>query len=343
MSSSSDPPRGFPPAPSRRFEPRPTSVAEAPAAEESETELSFDWRKNAVLFLLTLVSVFWAGRNWDPQQASWKFAVPLLAILITHEFGHYFAARIHRVPTSLPYFLPLPVLNPFGTLGAVILMPKRIRSARALLDIGAAGPLAGMIVAVPLMIWGLSMSRVEQLPVLSDDVFWTQEGQCLLYFALKALIFGHIPPGYDVILHPTAFAAWAGFFLTFLNLLPFGQLDGGHVAYALFGRKQNKLAAVMLFMPVAMLIYNFWRFALPAVKKAMSSGVSSLGTHDVLPLSSLPPWVMLLILMLVFRRLSGSDHPPVDDKHLSTSRQVIAAGTLALFIALFMPSPLVSF
>jgi len=157
------------------------------------------------------------------------------------------------------------------------------------------------------------------------------------------MIFGHIPPGHDVILHPTAFAAWAGFFLTFLNMLPFGQLDGGHVAYALFGRKQNKVAVAMIFMPLAMLVYNFWVFGLPTLKKTLLSGTSSLGKHDYLPLSSLMPWIVLLGLLLVFRRLAGSDHPPVDDEHLSTSRKFVAAATLLMFIALFMPSPMVTF
>ncbi len=138
----------------------------------NQTVARFDWRKNAVLFGLTVWSVFSTGRIYaisentagvaGPWYSGWTFAVPLLLILLAHEFGHYVAARVHRVPASLPYFLPLPVQvgSPFGTLGAIILMPGRIRSARALLDIGAAGPLAGMAVAVPTMVIGLKLSHV---------------------------------------------------------------------------------------------------------------------------------------------------------------------------------------
>src|SRR5690606_5249999 len=141
-------------------------------------------------------AVWWSG---------WPFAVPFLLILIFHEFGHWIAAQLHRVPASLPYFLPVPVVW-FGTMGAIITMPERIRSRSALLDIGAAGPLAGMMVAIPTMIIGLRMSEVA--PLGNDP--YIQEGQSLLYVAVKWLVLGPIPAGWDVHLHPTAFAAWGG-------------------------------------------------------------------------------------------------------------------------------------
>ncbi|HEX3597238.1 MAG TPA: site-2 protease family protein, partial [Polyangiaceae bacterium] len=201
---------------------------------------------NVVLFLVTVPCVFLAGAHMTMPQADllatllsgWTFAVPFLGILLFHEFGHYIAARLHRVEASLPYFLPLPVLSPFGTMGAVISMRGRIRSRDALLDIGASGPLAGLFVAIPVLAYGLSLSTVG--PIGAEH--YQQEGQSLLYVAMKRLILGPIPAGMDVNLHPTAFAGWGGLLITMLNLLPWGQLDGGHVAYALFGPRQHVYA-----------------------------------------------------------------------------------------------------
>ena len=192
-------------------------VAEAPY-EERESQIPvpiFNPRTNAILFVLTVLSVFYVGQGWTAKpdmgtwealQGAWVFAVPLLSILVAHEFGHYIAARIHRVPASLPYFIPFPILNPFGTMGAVIIMPRRIRSANALLDIGAAGPIAGMVVAIPVMLFGLSLSELGP----RSDTGYIQEGQSILYWALKAMVFGSIPADQDVHLHPTALAAVGG-------------------------------------------------------------------------------------------------------------------------------------
>jgi membrane-associated protease RseP (regulator of RpoE activity) len=310
--------------------------------------ISFDWRKNVFLFVLTVISVFFVGRTWTATEGvqgwrswlgAWQFAVPLLSILLAHEFGHYIAARLHRVPASLPYFIPLPVLNPFGTLGAVILMPNRIRSRRALLDIGAAGPLAGMVVAIPVMLYGLSMSHVG--PRGSED--FVQEGQSLLYAALKYAIFGAIPGSQDVYLHPAALAAWVGFFVTFLNLLPYGQLDGGHVAYALLGERQNRFARVMLWVPLALMAYNAAVYVAPVVTRGLTNGFGQVRAEAWLPVSSVTLWMTLWLLLWLLKRLSGAVHPPVDDHELGRGRKIVAVVTLALFALLFMPSPWVVF
>jgi membrane-associated protease RseP (regulator of RpoE activity) len=334
----------------------------------------FDWRKNAVLFALTVVSVFFVGQLGLPAElqgahrwlAAWTFAVPLLFILLCHEFGHYIAARVHRVPASLPYFLPLPVLNPFGTLGAIILMPERIRSRKALLDIGAAGPLAGMVVAIPIMLWGLSLSELVPRPpadvgarLLALPV--QQEGQSLLYAALKYAVFGHIPSNMDVLLHPTAFAAWAGFFVTFLNLLPFGQLDGGHVAYAVFGERQNRAARWVMWLPLALALYAFAVHVVPVLAYGANHGFGRIFTRIALEGDASPGmrlleyflsalllfnpvlnWAVLLLLLRVLRRVAGPGHPPVDDPTLSAGRRAIGIVTLALFVLLFMPTPWVA-
>lgn len=309
-------------------------------------------RLNLLLFLATVVSVFYVGREQSPTftasvpwyvdwLSGWQFAVPLLAILVAHESGHYIAAKIHRVPASLPYFLPVPFpqLSPFGTLGAVIVMPGRIRSARALLDIGAAGPLAGMLVAIPTMIVGLSLSPV--LPRTTTG--YVQEGQSLLYMALKRIVLGPIPSTHDVFLHPVAFAAWVGFFITFLNLVPFSQLDGGHVAYALFGRRHDKWSRLMWLVPTLALVYNLLTAARPALAAILRGGFRGVPDELIAPATtSISTWVLPLIIVLAIRRgKSGGRHPPVDDATLDATRRVIAAVTLALFVLVFMPAPLV--
>jgi membrane-associated protease RseP (regulator of RpoE activity) len=262
----------------------------------------------------------------------WTFAVPLLAILLFHEFGHYIAARIHRVDASLPYFIPLPILSPFGTMGAVIQMRGRIRSRNALLDIGAAGPLAGLVVAIPVLALGLSLSEVSPTP---EGPYW-QEGQSLLYLAMKRLILGPIPEGYDVMLHPTAFAGFAGLLVTMMNLVPWGQLDGGHVAYALLGRRQNRYARVFRALLIPLFLFNLARFLLPI---ALGQSEASMG----LAVSNSLFWLMWYAVLGVIGRLSGgADHPPTEPGELSPVRRVVAVVTLAFFVLLFMPAPLTS-
>ncbi len=178
-------------------------------------------------------------------RASWVhgavFALALLLILLAHELGHYVAARIHRVDATLPFFIPLPFISPFGTMGAVIRMRGAIPSRRALLDIGAAGPLAGLAFAIPLYAWGIRYSPV----VPQDPSLGSTLGESLLTRSLDALFGPHLSEGTVQLASPILFAAWAGLFVTMLNLLPIGQLDGGHVAYALLGRRQDRAAMVV--------------------------------------------------------------------------------------------------
>jgi membrane-associated protease RseP (regulator of RpoE activity) len=263
----------------------------------------------------------------------WTFAVPLLAILLVHEFGHYIAARIHRVDASLPYFLPLPLLSPFGTMGAIIAMRGRIRSRNALLDIGASGPLAGLVVAIPVLLLGLSLSQVGRAPT----EHYQQEGQSILYLALKRLILGPIPDGYDVNLHPTAFAGWAGLFLTMLNLLPWGQLDGGHVAYALFGAKQDRFARVFRAALLPLFVYNAIAFILPVAKGQSSQGYLQASIDSIF-------WLLWFVVLGVIGRFSGgAAHPPTEPGTLSPVRRVVAVVTLVLFFLLFMPTPFATY
>jgi membrane-associated protease RseP (regulator of RpoE activity) len=202
------------------------------------------WRTNALLFVATVASVF--VTQWDPDEPvrlalvhAAEFTGALLGILLAHEFGHYIAARIHKVDASLPFFIPLPILSPFGTMGAVIRMRSVIPTRRALLDIGAAGPLAGLALAIPLYAWGAAHSQVVPLDTAQSGL---QLGDSLLLRALDHFFGPTVPVGSDIMLSPVAFAGWAGMFVTMINLLPVGQLDGGHVAFALFGPRQNRIA-----------------------------------------------------------------------------------------------------
>lgn len=304
------------------------------------------WRLHLGLFLATTVSVFlmgglYAGGQQDAELdlssaadwlqlwlGGWTFAVPLLAILVCHEFGHWFAARHHRVPASLPYFLPLPLLSMFGTLGAVIAMPERIRSRNALLDIGAAGPLAGLVVTIPVLVVGLHLSSVQPLPE-----HYSQEGQSLLYALLKQLTLGEIPAGHDVFLHPTAFAGWAGLLITMINLLPWGQLDGGHIAFALFGARQHQAARWVRRGLLLLVAYNLLLFR--AVRYQDGSGME-LG--QILGNSLF--WFVWFLLTGMLGRFFGHDHPPIEQGELSPGRRVLAAFTLLCFVLLFMPTPM---
>jgi hypothetical protein len=206
------------------------------------------------LFLLTGVSTLLAGwffvgsptfdalraqPGWRSLLAGLPFSATLLAILATHEFGHYFAARHHGAPVSLPYFVPAPPpLFLFGTLGAVIRMRAPARDRNVLFDIAVAGPLAGLLVALPALVVGLSWSRMMPASPGGQVVF----GESLLYRFVMSSVFGGVPEGMTVLTHPMADAAWAGLFVTALNLFPLGQLDGGRIAYALVGAHHRKVS-----------------------------------------------------------------------------------------------------
>jgi membrane-associated protease RseP (regulator of RpoE activity) len=314
------------------------------SAEEREPEPlpPIRWKLNLALFLVTALSVFFTGgivwgsgvsegAGWTGLlrgiASGWPFAVPLLAILLTHEFGHYIAARIHRVDASLPYFIPFPFLSPFGTMGAVISMRGRIRSRDALLDIGASGPLAGLCVAIPVLVVGLLHSPVERL-----GEHGTQEGQCLLYMAMKWLLLGPIPPGYDVMLTQTALAGWAGIFVTMLNLVAVAQLDGGHIAYALFGPRQNRYARILHGLLLVIFAVNLLRFAGPVVLHRDWGNLGQAIGNAVF-------WLVWYVMIRVIMRVGGPDHPPTEPGELHPVRKVLAVLSLVLFALLFMPTP----
>lgn len=290
---------------------------------------------NLVLFILTLLSVLFIGaanENIDllahPEQLllGVPFAATLLGILTAHELSHYFVGRRYGSPVSLPYFIPLP-LSLFGTMGAVILQRAPMRSRKALFDIGVAGPLGGLIVAVPLLFFGLSGTLVGKAAEFMGDLpagSLISEGNSLLYLFAKLVMFGRILPdaaGNDVWLSspsPTgavAFAAWAGLLVTALNLFPIGQLDGGHIAYALWGRKAWTLAR--LFVGLA--------FGWGAILLLLGNGAG---------------WTWLLWAFL--GQLMGPRHPaPLNDlTPLDPRRRLLGWLMVVIFILVLVPIPI---
>lgn len=238
-SNDSDEPSKTPSLPSER--------PENGSAIDEEISGGATWRTNAILFFATVASVFVTGVQWKEgltratMTDAAEFTFALLTILLAHEFAHYIAARIHKVDASLPFFIPMPMLSPFGTMGAVIRMRGTIPTRKALLDIGASGPLAGLVLAIPAYLWGAAHSKV----IAIDTPDMMELGESLALRLLDKIAAPHIPAGMTLELSPVAFAAWGGMFVTMINLLPVGQLDGGHVAYALFGPRQNKIAQIV--------------------------------------------------------------------------------------------------
>ncbi len=271
-----------------------------------------------LLFGLTLLSTLFVGSSmagWVPRRGlaafftmGAPFAVTLLSILGAHELGHYFVGRHYGVPVSLPYFVPMP-LSIFGTMGAVIRLKAPPTNRRVLLAIAVAGPLAGLAVALPLLLLGLRLSPVEPLPPSGQG--FVLEGNSLLYAAIKYLIFGRFLPGggLDVSLHAVAFAAWAGLFVTGLNLIPAGQLDGGHVAYALIGERARYLSLGLAVALLALAVF-VW-----------------------------PGWYLWAGLVFVLGRAFAT---PLDDiTRLDGKRIALAVVMLVVFVLVFVPVPLI--
>ena len=267
---------------------------------------------NILLFVLTFISTLTVGAMHEgidvvaePIQIykGWPFSITLLLILLFHEFSHYLASKKHRIEASLPYFIPAPTL--FGTFGAVIKMKSPITTKNALIDIGASGPIAGFIISVIATVIGLSFSQI--MPV-HDTANMISLGDSLLFKALTRVILGIVPANYDVYLHPVALAGWIGFFVTSLNLIPIGQLDGGHILYALLGDKHaaiSKLLVGLMFI-MGLVLWDGWLI-----------------------------WGVLLIIL-------GFKHPPIvySEMPLDPKRKIIGWIALAIFVLTFTPVPI---
>ncbi len=304
---------------------------------------------NIILFLLTVLSVLFVGMQPEGQMPSdaagqilfiakslltgWPYAVSLMSILLAHEFGHYLMSRYHKTPATLPYFIPLP-LAPLGTMGAAIIMQGTPKNKRVLFDIGVAGPLAGMVVAIPVLFLGLSLSHLD---VIKPVAGMYQEGNSLLYLLAKYLTFGKLLPApaslggstpfmywlkyfftgqpypigaTDVFISPVAFAGWAGLLVTALNLIPAGTLDGGHAVYSWFGDKAAKAFPFILLVLVVLGI--FWN-----------------------------GWWIWAVLLLWLGRVHAE---PLDQiTPLDLNRRAVAALVILIFILTFSPVPFAVF
>ncbi|MFT3712718.1 MAG: site-2 protease family protein [Archangium sp.] len=317
-------------------------------SETTSTPTPVNKPLHVTLFLLTCVTTFLAcrfyfdggviGSEADKAWGSGYFALTIVGILLAHELGHYFMARHHGVDSSWPYFIPFPL--GFGTLGAVIRLRGKIPNRNALLDIGAAGPLAGLLICIPMLVVGVMLSEVVTLPddfdanlppsysllslagkigeyashVLRGTVepsFPQREvfGDSLLTWGLAHLLHPEMQPGQDLVVHPIFLAAWFGQLMTMLNLLPVGQLDGGHVTHAFYGDKAEAIGV---------------RVAKGALLLSLFFSLS---------------WLMWFFLVT---RIVRTEHPPVErpDEPLTRGRKVVVYVTWVMTALTFMPMPI---
>jgi membrane-associated protease RseP (regulator of RpoE activity) len=290
------------------------------------------WWKHIVLFVLTLITTTMVGVQrylqflsdfgrspvpidamtfWDVLTSGFWYSGTILAILGAHEMGHYMACRRYKVDATLPYFIPLflgSAIIQIGTLGAVIRIREAFPTRKVLFDVGVAGPIAGFVVLVPALFLGMYMSNVTISPPPEGLTFI---GKPLLFRLARWLIFGPIREGSIVNLHPMVWAAWFGMLATALNLLPFGQLDGGHITYATLGRISTKISLV------------------------------TVGAAVVMTFISLN-WLLMTIVMFVMLLVAGPHHPPVINEYepLDPGRRAVAAFAFAMLIVCFTPFPI---
>lgn len=246
---------------------------------------------------------------------SWDLVLPngfwysgtLLLILGAHEMGHYLMCRYHRVDATLPYFLPAP-LPLTGTIGAFIRIREAFPNRRILFDIGVAGPLAGFAVLVPALLAGLAMSNVARLP---KDFVGYSLGEPLFFRMATWIVWGAVPDGYSLNMHPVVFASWFGLLATALNLLPFGQLDGGHISYATLRRRSTLISLVTVTVAIALTFVS-------------------------------PSWMMMSVLMVLMLLAFGPRHPSVLDEsiELDPPRRAVAVASAVVFIICFTPVPI---
>lgn len=285
---------------------------------------------NILLFIVTVFSTFFVGISWSISftyaeelsqnqdisllpsivfdsriiALSLLYAVVLMTILLGHELGHYLTCRFYRIEATLPYFIPAPTL--IGTLGAFIKIKSPITRKRQLFDIGVAGPMTGFLLSLPALVYGLSHSKVVlALPPSKDTLVF---GEPLLLKAIGSILFKNVTSDFDLFLHPVGFAGWVGILVTAFNLFPVGQLDGGHVAYALIGPGAKRLARFFLIMFFVMGVF-FW-----------------IG------------WIIWALIILIL----GLKHPRIVDEaeRLSPARKILGIVVISIFILSFIPAPI---
>jgi Zn-dependent protease len=273
--------------------------------------IKLDSRVNLWLYIATIASVIFTGTQFGSSQngldigAGLMFGLTVMAILTAHEMGHYVVGKLRGAPVSLPYFIPLPIIGIFGTMGAVIVQREPFEDRRTLLEVGIAGPLAGFIVALPLLLLGLALSHVQAVVHNGQMVSF---GDSLLTQTLTLLKFGPLAAGTDIIAHPILIGAWFGLLITGINLVPAGQLDGGHIAYAILGPSSKYLSYVMIaaFGALALLVSESWLL-----------------------------WAVMLLLF-------GRSHPPSLNQAVKLEPLHFALAIIAvlMLVLVFVPNPL---
>ena len=320
---------------------------------------------NVILFVLTVFSIMLMGVDIPPEFipadcsypftlllkyifSGWPFALSMMGILFAHEMGHYVACRIYGVPATLPFFIPAPLISPLGTLGAFIAMRGIPKNKRILFDVGVAGPIAGLVIAIPVLFIGLSLSSLGPIEQLQGCSSGFLEGNSIFYLFAKYAVFGKLLPepvsfgglsltlywiryflsgqptpfnGLDVQLHSVALAGWAGLLVTALNLVPVGTLDGGHVAYGLFGEKARKI------FPIAMGVL----IALVFLPGLITFSFDSFNFSWLL-------WAFIMFWLGNVRTQPLDDITPLDP-----TRRMIGYAMLVIFILLFTPIPMVAY
>jgi len=287
--------------------------------------------KHVLLFLLTVATTTLAGTghyaaflsefgaksvplSWSVVAGGLWYSVSVILILGAHEMGHYLACRWYRVDATLPFFLPFPPLpgvgqNLTGTLGAVIRIREAFPTKATLFDIGVAGPIAGFLVLVPTLFLGVSMSTIVPEPQVQSGLIYL--GEPLLFRGATWAVFGSVAKGYTLNMHPMVMASWFGMLATALNLLPFGQLDGGHITYATLGRWSTPISIATV-------------------------------TTAVITTFLVPSWLVMTVMMVVMLVLFGPRHPRViyENEPIGRARQIVAVLALVILILCFTPVPL---
>ena len=298
-------------------------------------------RTNLYLLIATILTTTWAGAMWWASYVdstvldmSWwwlrilitpdiffmgflTFSLPLMAILGSHEMGHYYYAKKHNLDVSLPFFLPMPpMIFPFGTMGAFISIREPIPNRKALLDVGASGPIAGLLVAIPVTLLGFWLTEKSAVPVPIDSGDSLYLGSSFFWDFLYIQFSSFLTPSGDYLSHPVVLAGWAGFLVTALNLMPAGQLDGGHIARAVLGPKANGISLTVIVLMLFMAFYGIPGVAPPYLG-----------------------WAVFAVLIFFL----GTSHPPPSEELSSLGKSRIGVGILTglILVLTFIPSPLV--
>lgn len=322
------------------------------------------WLLPLGLFLLTIISTMMAGAGWagkNPLEVNnWGYGIQYASLILTflamHEFGHYFAAKYHGVDATLPYFIPVPpIFMPFGTAGAVIRTRSVIMSRKALFDIGVAGPIAGFVACVAFLLIGFAnLPSIEYLYQIHPEYrmfggavpeYGLRFGDTLLYSFLSKIIATNpdtfVPPMNEMYHYPFLCVGWFGLFVTSLNLLPLGQLDGGHIAYAMFGEKQARIGRITWWVIVFLAFGSLLSYVHSKIMFDSPDGLYMFFQSLLLPAlnalhSSIPwyyqAWGGWVVWSLLLRIFIGIEHPPIDDPEPLDTRRMLVGWLAAVIL-----------